>query len=30
VISLEQIADGIVGHYGYGDGASEAIPPIPS
>jgi hypothetical protein len=30
VISLEQIADGIVGHYGYGAGASEAIPPIPS
>ncbi len=29
VIALEQIADGIVGHYGYGDGVSEAIPPIP-
>jgi hypothetical protein len=30
VIALEQIADGIVGHYGYGKGASEPIPPIPS
>ena len=29
VISLEQIADGTIGHYGYGEGASEAIPPIP-
>ena len=27
VISLEQIADGRVGQYGYGDGASESIPP---
>ncbi len=30
IISLEQIADGIVGHYGYGDGATEALPKIPS
>ncbi len=30
VISLEQVADGIVGHYGYGEGASEVVPPIPS
>ncbi len=30
VISLEQVADGIVGHYGYGAGASQPIPPIPS
>ncbi len=30
VISLEQVADGIVGHYGYGEGAGEVLPPIPS
>ena len=30
VISLEQIADGRIGHYGYGEGATETIPPIPS
>jgi hypothetical protein len=30
VISLDQIADGTIGHYGYGEGASEAIPPVPS
>ncbi len=30
VIGLEQVADGIVGHYGYGDDASETLPPIPS
>jgi hypothetical protein len=30
VVSLEQIADGTIGHYGYGVGASETIPPIPS
>jgi hypothetical protein len=28
VISLEQIADGRVGQYGYGEGASESIPPL--
>jgi Copper transport outer membrane protein, MctB len=28
VISLDQIADGTIGHYGYGEGASETIPPI--
>jgi hypothetical protein len=30
VIALEQIASGTVGHYGYGEGATETIPPIPS
>jgi len=30
VISLEQIADGRIGQYGYGEGASESIPPLPS
>jgi hypothetical protein len=30
VVGLEQIADATVGHYGYGEGASEPIPPIPS
>jgi len=30
VIGLEQIADGTIGHYGYGEGASETIPAIPS
>jgi hypothetical protein len=30
VISLEQIAGGTVGHYGYGEGATEAIPALPS
>jgi hypothetical protein len=30
VVSLEQIADGRIGHYGYGEGATETIPPIPS
>jgi len=30
VIALEQIAGGTVGHYGYGEGASQAIPPLPS
>jgi hypothetical protein len=30
VIALEQIADGIVGHYGYGKGASKPLPPLPS
>jgi hypothetical protein len=30
VISLEQVADGIVGHYGYGEGAGDVVPPIPS
>lgn len=30
VISLEQVADGIIGQYGYGEGASIALPPIPS
>ncbi|MDQ1380316.1 MAG: hypothetical protein QOJ71_1035 [Actinomycetota bacterium] len=29
-IALEQIAAGTVGHYGYGEGATETIPPIPS
>jgi Copper transport outer membrane protein, MctB len=29
VISLDQIADGTVGHYGYGEGANETIPPVP-
>jgi len=28
VISLDQIAGGTVGHYGYGEGASETIPPL--
>jgi Copper transport outer membrane protein, MctB len=28
VISLEQIAQGRVGQYGYGEGASESIPPL--
>ena len=28
VISLDQIADGTIGHYGYGEGASETIPPV--
>ena len=30
VVSLEQIADGRIGHYGYGEGATETIPSIPS
>jgi hypothetical protein len=30
VIGLEQIASGTVGHYGYGEGATEPLPPIPS
>ena len=30
VIALEQIAEGRVGQYGFGEGASEAIPPLPS
>jgi hypothetical protein len=30
VVALDQIIDGTVGHYGYGEGASEAIPPLPS
>jgi Copper transport outer membrane protein, MctB len=30
VVSLEQIADGRVGQYGLGEGASEVIPPLPS
>ena len=30
VISLDQVADGTIGHYGYGEGASEAVPPVPS
>jgi hypothetical protein len=30
VIGLEQIASGTVGHYGYGEGASETIPSVPS
>lgn len=30
IISLEQVAEGTVGHYGYGKGATETIPPIPS
>ncbi len=29
-IALQQIAEGTVGHYGYGEGANEAIPPFPS
>ena len=29
VVALEQIRDGTVGHYGYGEGASETLPPIP-
>lgn len=27
VVALEQIADGTVGHYGYGKGADETLPP---
>lgn len=30
VVALEQIADGTIGHYGYGEGAGETIPPLPS
>ncbi|HEV7526104.1 MAG TPA: copper transporter [Acidimicrobiia bacterium] len=30
VIALDQIAGGTIGHYGYGQGASEPIPPLPS
>jgi hypothetical protein len=30
VVSLEEIAGGTVGHYGYGEGATEAIPSLPS
>jgi len=30
VISLEQIAEGRIGQYGFGEGASEPIPPLPS
>jgi hypothetical protein len=30
VISLEQVADGSIGHYGYGEGATEAIPLVPA
>jgi hypothetical protein len=30
VIGLEQIASGTVGHYGYGEGATQPLPPIPS
>ena len=30
VIGLEQIASGTIGHYGYGEGASETIPSVPS
>jgi Copper transport outer membrane protein, MctB len=30
VVALEQIADGTVGHYGYGQGATATIPPLPS
>lgn len=29
-IALQQIVDGTVGHYGYGAGANETIPPFPS
>ena len=29
VIALEQVADGIVGHYGYGQGATSALPQRP-
>ncbi len=28
-IALQQIAEGTVGHYGYGTGANETIPPFP-
>jgi hypothetical protein len=30
VIALEQIVDGVVGHYGYGRGASAPLPIVPS
>ena len=30
VISLDQIAAGTIGHYGYGEGADETLPPLPS
>jgi len=30
VIALEQIADGTVGHYGYGHGASAPLPKLPA
>lgn len=29
VVSLAEIAGGTVGHYGYGEGATETIPPLP-
>ena len=30
VIALRQIADGPVGHYGYGEGATESLPSLPA
>jgi len=30
VIALQQIHDGVIGHYGYGEGADQTLPPIPS
>jgi hypothetical protein len=30
VLTLQQSLDGPVGHYGYGEGATETLPPLPS
>jgi hypothetical protein len=28
VLAVEDVADGVVGHYGLGDGASSLLPPL--